>query len=367
MTSRWWFPVVMLSSLLVGAPASAQPAVPATIGPAATAWFDAGYPTATAPKPPAPTGVGSDQLLVEGATVATSILLAPLPVAPVVAEKALTALAFRLPQGATAATLVLDLVPGTSTAPVTGKAPTGVTPQACPATGAFEPGGQQPFDALPEHDCSGRTSVGTLSGDGTQLVFADIGGLAVGSTLSVVLRPGTLGPERLVIDTPSRAALTLLPFDAAPAFDGSGKPVAAPPAPPAGDPVDTTPRPAGSAVAVAVAVAAPLPTVPETQAAPAPGVVPPVGPGPPVPAVAVTPGASSQADDGATRAAALAGLLLLTAVAAWLAFTDPRSRIGGSWRVPQALRAGAPAPVMVPEQWGYGVHRSVRTGPPPAL
>jgi hypothetical protein len=364
MRSRWWFAVVVLPSLLVGTPASAQPAVPATVGPAAAAWFDAGYPTADAPKPPAPPGVGPDQLLVEGAKVATSLVPAPLPVAPVVAEKALSALTFRVPQGTTAATLVLDLVPSTSTAPVTGKAPTGVTPQACPATGKFEPGGQQPFDALPEHDCSGRTSVGALSSDGTQLVFADIGGLAEASTLSVVLRPGTLGPERLVIDTPSNAALTLLPFDAAPVFDGSGKPVVAPPAAPADDPVDTTPRPAGSGFA---ADDVPLPAVPETQSAPAPGVAPPVDPGAPAPAVAVTPAASSRADDGATRAAALGGLLLLTAVAAWLAFTDPRSRIGGTWRAVQALRIGAPVPVMEPEQWGYGVHRSVRTGPPPAL
>ncbi|MCW2681312.1 MAG: hypothetical protein JWM62_2713, partial [Frankiales bacterium] len=296
MRSRWWFPVVVLPSLLIGAPASAQPAVPGSIGPAAAAWFDAGYPTATAPKPPAPTGVGSDQLLVEGATVATSMAPAPLPVAPVVAERALTALAFRIPQGATAATLVLDLVPGASTAPVTGKAPTGVTPQACPATGAFEPGGQQPFDALPEHDCSGRTSVGALSSDGTQLVFADIGGLAGGSTLSVVLRPGTLGPERLVIDTPSRAALTLLPFDAAPAFDGSGKPVAPPPAAPvalADAPSGSTPPPptpdgTGDSAAPALPGAAP---------APAPAHLPLVEPGAPEPAVAVRPAASSRAGD----------------------------------------------------------------------
>lgn len=363
MRSRWWLTAVVLPSLLLGAPASAQPAAPATIGPAASAWFDAGYPTAAAPKPPAPPGVGPDQLLVEGATVATSLVPAPLPVAPVVAEKALTALTFRIPPGATAATLVLDLVPGTSTAQVTGKAPTGVTPQACPATGSFEAGGQQPFDTLPTHDCSGRTSVGALSSDGSQLVFADIGGLAEGSTLSVVLRPGTLGPERLVIDTPSRAALTLLPFDAAPAFDGSGKPVTAPPAPPPGHPVVTTPRPAESGFAVDAL----LPSGPEKQSPPAPDAVPSVDPGAPAPAVGVSPAASSRADDGATRAAALAGLLLLTAVVAWLAITDPRSRVGGTWRVLQALRTGAPVPVMEPEQWGYGVHRSVRTGPPPAL
>jgi hypothetical protein len=363
MRSRWWFPAVVLPSLLVGAPASAQVAVPATIGPAATAWFDAGYPTADAPKPPAPPGVGPDQLLVEGATVATSLVPAPVPVAPVVAEKALTVLTFRIPQGSTAATLVLDLVPGTSTAPMTGKAPTGVTPQACPATGAFEPGGQQPMDALPEHDCSGRTSVGALSSDGTQLVFADIGGLAEGAALSVVLRPGTLGPERLVIDTPSSASLTLLPYDAAPAFDGSGRPVAAPPAPPPGHPVGTAPRPAASGLAVDAL----LPSVPEMRSTPAPDAVPPVDPGAPAPAVAVTAAAKRQADDGAARAPALAGLLLLTAVTAWLAITDPRSRVGGTWRVLQALRTGAPVPVMEPEQWGYGVHRSVRTGPPPAL
>jgi hypothetical protein len=362
MRSIWWFPVVVLPSLLAGAPASAQVAVPATIGPAATAWFDAGYPTADAPKPPAPPGVGPHQLLVEGATVATSLVPAPVPVAPAVAEKALTVLTFRIPQHATAATLVLDLVPGTSTAPMTGKAPTGVTPQACPATGAFEPGGQQPMNALPEHDCSGRTSVGALSSDGTQLVFADIGGLADGSTLSVVLRPGTLGPERLVIDTPSSASLTLLPFDSAPAFDGIGRPVATPPAAPAVMPAGSglPPSPSGFG-----AVDTAVPALPGAATAARPGVVPPVDPGAPVPPVA--PAASVRADDGAARAAALAAMLLLTAVTAWLAVTDPRSRIGGTWRVLQALRTGAPVPVTEPEQWGYGVHRSVRTGPPPAL
>lgn len=356
MRSRSWFALVVLPSLLVGAPASAQPAVASSVGPAASAWFDAGYPTAAAPRPPAPAGVGPDQLLVEGATVAT-----------LVAEKALTALTFHIPQGTTAATLVLDLVPGTSTAQVTGRAPTGVTPQACPATGAFEGGGQQPFDAVPEHDCSGRTSFGALSSDGTKLVFADIGGLAVSSTLSVVLRPGTLGPERLVIDKPSAAALTLLPFDAAPAFDGRGKPVAAPPAAPAAPSAGVAtevPPPAIPAAAPGLA-AAPLLT--DGSSAQAPAVAQPVQATSPTSAVPVTPAASTRADDGATRAAALAGLLLLTAVAAWLAFTDPRSRIGGTWRVLQALRTGAPVPVMEPEQWGYGVHRRVRTGPPPVL
>lgn len=367
MRARGWFAAVVLPSLLAGLSASAQPAAPASVGPAATAWFDAGYPTTAAPKPPAPPGVGPDQLLVEGATVATGLAPAPLPVPPVVAEKALTALTFRIPEGTTPATLVLDLVPGTSTAPATGRAPSGVTPQACPATGAFEPGGQQPFDALPAHDCSGRTSVGALSSDGTQLVFADIGGLAEGSTLSVVLRPGTLGPERLVIDAPSKAALTLLPFDGAPAFDSSGEPVVAPsegPAAPAEVSAGSAPPPPppGSGTAD-------LPTaeLPGPAAAPDPGAVPVVDPAAPGPAVAASPAASALADDAATRVTALAGLLLLTAVAAWLAGTDPRSRVGATWRVLQAQRTGAPVPVSEPQQWGYGVHRRVRSGPPPAL
>lgn len=356
MRSRSWFPVVVLPILLVGAPASAQPAVASSVGPAASAWFDAGYPTAASPRPPAPTGVGADQLLVEGATVAA-----------LVAEKALTALTFQIPEGATAATLVLDLVPGTSTAQVTGKAPTGVTPQACPATGAFEAGGQQPFDAVPEHDCAGRTSFGALSSDGTKLVFADIGGLAAGSTLSVVLRPGTLGPERLVIDAPSTAALTLLPFDAAPAFDGRGQQVVVPSAAPAAPSADvaTEVLPPGIPASVPALAAAPLPT--DGSSAQAPAVAQPVQASSPTSALPVTPAASDRGDDGATRAAALAGLLLLTAVAAWLAFTDPRSTIGGTWRVLQALRTGAPVPVTEPEQWGYGVYRRVRTGPPPVL
>lgn len=356
MNARRWFPLVLLPSLLVGAPASAQPAVPGSVGPAASAWFDAGYPTAAAPKPPAPAGVGPDQLLVEGATMAA-----------LVAEKALTALTFQIPKGATAATLVLDLVAGASTAQVTGKAPTGVTPQACPATGAFEAGGQQPFDAVPEHDCSGRTSFGALSSDGTKLVFADIGGLATGSALSVVLRPGTLGPERLVIDAPSTAALTLLPFDAAPAFDGGGRPVVVPPAAPAAPAAGVAPEVLLTSIPVSAPGLAAEPLLTDGPSAPAPPVEQPLKATAPTSSAAVAPTASTQADDVATRAAALAGLLLLTAVAAWLAVTDPRSRIGGTWRVLQALRTGAPVPVMEPEQWGYGVHRRVRTGPPPVL
>lgn len=365
MRSRWCFALVVLPSLLVGAPASAQPALPGSVGPTASAWFDAGYPTAAAPKPPAPAGVSPEQLLVEGATVAAGLVPAPVPVPTVVAEKALTALTFRIPPGTAAATLVLELVPGTSTSQVTGRAPTGVTPQACPVTGAFDAGGQQPFDAVPEHDCTGRTSFGALSGDGTKLVFADIGGLTAGSTLSVVLRPGTLGPERLVIDAPSAAALTLLPFDAAPAFDAGGEPVAAPPAAPAArsDAVATEALPPTTWASSPVLVAAPL--LPEED--PAPAVAQPGDLTVPTEAVTVTPAAAGGADDGATRAAALAGLLLLTAASAWLALTDPRSRLGGTWRVLQALRTGTPVPVMEPEQWGYGVHRSVRTGPPPAL
>jgi hypothetical protein len=360
--------------LMVALPAAAAPAAapavsqPPTVGPVRTAWYDASYPQATPTPPPGPPGVGPDDLVVSGVTASSSVLPVIPPAGSVTRTQptAVTALLFQIPAGAMPATLTLALSGAVSTTAADGKLPVGVTPEACPATTPFVAGGRQPWSAVPSYDCSGRTSIGQLSGDGTSVVFSDIGSVARGRTLAIVIRPGTLGGDRLVFAKPSRQSLSLLGFDAAPSYDAAGQEM--PPAPSFVTPSSGTP-----------ASAADSPLLPGPLPGPS---ATPAGDAGPAPLLAtgtsVTPsGASALArsarpaavgtDDARTRTILLAGLVLLVQGAALLMVTDRQEAPVPVWAVLRAARRGEPLPPLPAKEWGIGRHRAPRQGPVPTL
>ncbi|MCW2542523.1 MAG: hypothetical protein JWM40_75 [Frankiales bacterium] len=298
---------------------------PTAIGPTKTAWWDATYPTTTPAEPPLPPLMTADQLLVAGVTVP----LGPPTNTTVRGIQALIGISFTVPEGTSPASFRLVLTGGVSTATGGARLPTGVALEACPAA-AFKAGGHQAFDLVPAYDCTGRTSLASLSPDGTAMVFSDIARVARGKNLTFVIRPATTGPDRLVFLPPTARSLSLLSFDSPPVFDsGGGAPVLPPP--PFVPPVPTT----------APGVTSPsLPPV-------APPVVglPPVVPtaAPETPAVVK---AASTIDDGETRAGALAGLVLLVVAVGWLAATDRRPK---------------------ETEWGFGRYRGPRDGRAPSL
>lgn len=355
-------PLAVLASLPGAAAGWATPATPAA---PTTAWYDASYPTATPKPPPAPPGVSDGDLVVEGATATTGVLPVTPPAGPGTVSRpvALSALSFAVPGGAMPASLTLELGSAPSTATAGAKAPTGVAPVACPLTGTFRPGGHQPYDQAPAYDCAGRTSQGHLSGDGTHVVFSDIGRVAQGKRLAFVLVPGTIGADRLVFLAPKATALSLLPFDTTPAFTPTGRLLA--PALPA-TPVVPAPTRVANPVAALPALGASLP-------APGPGVPAPSVASSAVAAPAGQVGAALQAvrsplpADGPARTAALVGLGVLTLAAAGLLVTDADSAVGATWRAARALATGGDVPPVSPAQLGVGRFRAVRQGPAPLL
>jgi hypothetical protein len=333
-----WLAVPLLAS---AAPGFAAPGAPTSLAPAKTAWFDQSYPTATATPPPLPAGVTADDLYVAGATVPVKglpVVSVPAGASMLQGILAVTAMSFRIPDGVSPASLTLVLASTPSTAAVGGSAPTGVTLEACPTTSDFQPGGHQPYDQVPAYDCSGRTSVSSLSDDGTSVVFSDIARVARGKVLSFVIRPGTTGADRLVFAAPTSRALSLLNFDSAPVFTPAG----------------TVPSPAQTSGSVEQPRAGRSPDL-ETLGVPRLGpvaasageVAPDVGHAPSTVRLARPVGAVAT-DDSRVRLLALAGLALLLSGVGWLAFTDQRDE-------------------PVDQQWGFGRYRRHREGQAPAL
>jgi hypothetical protein len=329
-------PLAVALVLVFGAPVLATPSGLLTLAPSATAWFDHGYPTATSPPPPPPPGVTADDLYVAGVTVPANALPVAVPLGGVRSTLALSALRFVIPAGMTPASLTLVLSSGPSTASAGNRVPTGVTLEACPTTSSFQPGGHQPFDQVPTYDCTGRTSLSSVSTDGTSVVFSDIARVARGRVLSFVIRPGTTGADRLVFAKPTSKALSLLSFDAPPVFTPTGQ------LPP------PTSAPAVGALTPGAAAKAPMagPWAPRTPA-PSPQSLP-------TPALAGTEAqlgglaATPATDESLVRWAALGGLALLLSSGAWLAFTDKRPDPTG-------------------QEWGFGRYRAPRHGRAPSL
>jgi hypothetical protein len=305
-------------------------AVPHSIAPTTVAWYDASRPTAITPAAPMP-GVGPKDALVEGLTINTALLPISLPLPTIREVTAFTALQFKLPDGATPASLTLHLT-GLTTATIDGKLPSGVTPIACPATTAFKSGPQQPTSAAPMYDCAKRSTVGQLSGGGKTVTFPGISRLAAGNTLSVVILPGSLGLERLVFSAPGPTTLSLLDFSTPPA-SSTPAPVATPSLPASSGP---------GAGAVPPVSLPPIGTI-STPAAPTPTVAAPAG-RPDIKALAF-----SKPDDRTERIRALGMLVALIAVAGWLTGSERRSKTSAT------------------DVLGIGRFRSTRTGPPPLI
>jgi len=299
------------------------------VGPDKVAWYDASRPAAAAPAAPMP-GVGPKDLLVEGLTINTALLPISLPIPPIRQVTAFAALSFKLPAGATPASLTLKLH-GFNTTVIDKHLPSGVTPIACPVTSSFKAGLQQSIAAAPKYDCSKRSTVGQLSSTGKSVTFPGISRLLADGRLSVVILPGSLGLERLVFSPPNGRTLSLLSFDTA-------TPTADPTIPPAPTPAAPTPAQPGNAGGVPPIPPAPAITAPEPSAS--------------SPVIAPTPGLTSVAlskpDDAKDRARALGMLLLLVAAVAWLVVTDRSGRVAG-------------------HEMGVGRFRSVRSGPPPSI
>jgi hypothetical protein len=340
-------PLLLAPLLALAAPVAAAPGGLPTIGPTRTAWFDATYPTTTPTEPPLPAGVTSDDLYVAGATAPVNGLPVPVPVqvgdavGTVRQVAALAALSFTIPVGRTPASLTLVLTSTPSTASTGTRVPMGVTLEACPASPGFAAGGHQAFDLAPAYDCAGRTSLSTLGSDGRTVVFSDIGRVAggvQGKVLSFVIRPGTLGADRLVFAKPTSQSLSLLGFDTAPVLAPSAGVVPALPPPPGTPGVAVVPgRPSVAGLPALLPAALPLWSTPAVTLS-----------HPQLPAAARTRGQAAAAiDDSRVRALALGGLALLVAVTALLAFTDKRPT--------------------EPAEWGFGRYRGPRQGHAPTL
>lgn len=310
---------------------SVRSAAPADdhVGPNKVAWYDASRPADAAPTAPMP-GVGPKDLVVEGVTINTALLPISLPIPPIRQVTAFAALSFKLPDGATPASLTLKL-DGFNTTVVDKHLPSGVTPIACPVTSPFKSGLQQPTSAAPKYDCSKRSTVGQLSATGKAVTFPGISRLLTGNTLSVVILPGSLGLERLVFSPPNGRTLSLLSFDTPEPIDSAS-------IPPAPSPSASVPAQPGTASGVPPIPPAPAITAPEPTAS--------------TPVIAPTPGLTavtlSKPDDARDRARAIGMLLLLVSGVAWLVVTDRSGRVAT-------------------QEMGVGRFRSVRSGPPPSI
>lgn len=327
------------------------------IAPLKAAWYDESRPTTSTPAAPMP-GVGKGDLVISGTTINVAQLPLPLPTSIPVLQHvtAFTALAFRIPKGATPATLTLNLT-GFSTSAITSKLPSGVTPVACPTTSAWKAGGQQSIAAAPKYDCKSRSSVGQLKRDGKAIVFPGINRLIRGRTLSFVVLPGTIGLDRMVFTKPDAKSLGLLRFSTPPV---SVPPIAAQPTP---SPVATQPAtvvPPGQPGSVEV----PVPSGPGTGSVPAPISSPQVAA---TTTTALPASVVKPLDDHRARIAAAALLVALVVTTLWLAVTDSSGRALTTLRVLGALSSGGPLPDLPAKEWGVGRFRAPRDGRPPTI
>jgi hypothetical protein len=323
----------------------------ASVAPTAQAWWyvaNNGGPAAPAP------GVAARDMLVAGSKGDQSIPSAgkagaPSPFSSVGDKGAATALAavrYAIPAGQAVDRLVLKF---------DSSAQSSVSMAACRITGGdfkVEQGG--PWSDVPPYDCT-TPSLGSLTPDGAAVQFTDVGGLASGSVLSVVIVPQYAAYDILLPPGPDSLVLRTAP---APYDPGS--------APPPLAPIDngvaaSDALPPSLSVAPVITVPPPpVPAMPQSSPAPAPA----TPQTPPTtrrvqPAVAI-PGL----DDARARVAAALGLAAMLAAFAWMAAGDaPRLR-----RLLAARLAGPgvtlPEPVLTR---GVGRFRRERTGRPPEV
>jgi hypothetical protein len=330
-----------------------------TIAPAKVAWFDQARATSAVPATPM-AGVGKGDLLVSGVTVNLGqVPLVPVPGSVPVLQRviAFAAFDFTIPKGATPATLALKLS-GLTTAKIDSHLPSGVTPVACPTTSKWKAGDEQSIADAPTYNCKTLSSIGQLGADGKSVTFPGINRLIRGRTLSFVVLPGTLGPDRLVFSKPGPRTLSLLRFGSPPSTVASLPPV---PTSSPTTPTTTVVPPVQSGGGVGV----PVPSEPAISSAPDRGGSPQIAPNGIT--TAVLPVAASSLDKHHARLAAVALLVALVVTTLWLAVTDSSGGTFATLRVLRALSSGGPLPDLPATEWGVGRFRAPRDGRPPSI
>jgi hypothetical protein len=360
-------PLASLSSLSSARAATRHQHHPRkSLAPLRAAWFDESRPTPTTP--PAPmSGVGPKDLVVAGLTIATSLLPLPLPSSPAIKQvTAFTTMSFRLPKNTSASTLTLNLT-GTTTAKLDNKLPSGASPVACPLTATFKAGGEQAASVAPTYNCKKRSAVGQLRTDQKAIVFPGIGRLTQGRRLSFAILPGSLGAERLVFTKPGSGTLGLLSFAQPPASSPPRLPhVSQSTTPRSSRPPSSTGTGSGFGNGDSTGSGVVVPPVGEVSTPPLSGQAPQIAQaGTTAPRLTTT--AAKPINDSRTRLSALALLVALVVMTAWLSLTDRRGGALTTLRIVRALRSGGAMPAIAKPEWGVGRFSSPRDGPPPAI
>jgi hypothetical protein len=330
-------------------------AAAASVAPTAQAWWyvaNNGAPGAPAP------GVAARDLLVAGSKGDRSLPSAGRAGAPSPfsslgdkgAAAALAAVRYAIPAGQAVDRLVLkfDSSPQSS-----------VSMAACRITGSgdFKTEQAGPGSDIPPYDCT-TPSLGSLTPDGTAVQFTDVGGLANGSVLSVVIVPQYAAYDVLLPPGPDSLLLRTAP---APYEAGSPPPAFVPAAGADSAGGGTSYVPPASLSGASIAVLPPQAEAPPPGEPAATPVAPqvPATTRPAQPAVAL-PGL----DDGRARLASAFGLAAMLAAFAWMMAGDaPRLR-----RLLAARLAGPgvtlPQPMLTR---GVGRFRRERLGRPPEV
>jgi hypothetical protein len=327
----------------------------ASVAPTAQAWWSVA--NNGAPGAPAP-GVAARDLLVAGSKGDQSLPSAgragaPSPFSNVGDKGAATALAavrYSIPAGQAVDRLVLRFDSG---------AQSSVSMAACRITGSGDFKAEQagPWSDVPAYDCT-TPSLGSLTPDGTAVQFTDVGGLANGSVLSVVVVPQYAAYSVLLPPGPDSLVLRAAP---APYDAGSPPPAFVPSADSSGG------TSGGSDLPPAALSVAPI-TVPPPQAAapapPEPAATPAVPRTPPTTRPAQPAVAMPGLDDARARLASGFGLAAMLAAFAWLMAGDaPRLR-----RLLAARLAGPGVTLPQPTHTrGVGRFRRERVGRPPEV
>ncbi len=329
----------------------------ASVAPTAQAWWYVAN-NGGASGPPAP-GVAARDLLVAGSKGDQSLPSggragAPSPFSSIGDKGAATALAavrYAIPAGQAVDRLVLKF---------DSSAQSSVSMAACRITGSSDFKAEQagPWSDIPPYDCT-TPSLGSLTPDGTAVQFTDVGGLANGSVLSVVIVPQYAaydvllppGPDSLLLRTapaPYDPSSTGTPaFVPSSASDNTAAGTAyAPPAP--------LSNPAPLAFSPPQAAATPPTGTGTTPAPQAPVTTRPVQPAVAIPGL----------DDGRARLASAFGLAAMLAAFAWMMAGDaPRLR-----RLLAARLAGPGVTLPEPTRTrGVGRFLRERTGRPPEV
>ena len=323
-------------------------AAPATVAPDEQAWWNVSNAGPAAPPPPP--GVNGNDLFTAGSkgdqSVADPTASAPSPFTSMGdkgAASAIAAVRYTIPEGAAVDRLVLKF---------DGNPPQSVSIAACRVTsagGRFTAELNGPWTDVPPYDCT-VPSLGSFSSDGSALQFTDVGALAQGNVLSVVIVAQVLAYSAFLPPGPDSLVLRPAPLP----FDSGGS---------------TTPAfsefNASTTAPGATAPYVPPAALPPAANAPAPPVTAPAPARTPGTRQSIRPAAALPGlDDARARLAAAIALAAVLAAFAWMLTGDtPALR-----RSLAARLAGPGVTLPQPEvSRGLGRFRRVRSGRPPQV